>query len=470
MLSRCIVPALAVCLLGGCALAPRAPATPAFDPRSTPILLYAGPAPAEAQRLSARLAAVSAVREDGGIVPLRVVDPEVTPQGGPAQRLVATGALPSGRYSGLEVTVADAAVAGPDGVTPLRLPEAPAHLDLPFSAAEGRGLVVDWELDLKAALVDGFRFVPAFRATIPIRPVAGLIGLASLTDEGLVLTFDRRSGRVAGVTPVGRRPVGIAVDGARRRAYVAVAGDDALVAIDLEQGVVLLRRPLRGGDEPVDLALTPDGATLLVANEGSSSVSFVDAQGLSESSRITVGEAPVAVLLDRQGKTAFVTCRRANQVVALSTASPPVAVGAIATDPDPFRVVLSRTERRLYVAHEGSPYLVVADPGTFALVQRSFAGPGQTAISVDMTSDRVYLARRGTGKIEVFDPLSLLAIDRLPVSGDVAYMTLDRETASILAALPKIGRIDRVSPVSGSLEGTVAAGPGVRFVALAGER
>jgi DNA-binding beta-propeller fold protein YncE len=503
MLIRSIVPALAVCLLAGCATPPKSPATPSFDPTSATFLLYAGPVPKEALRLSARLAGVSAVREDGGIVPLQLIDAEVAPPGESAQRLVARGALPAGRYAGLEVTVAEAAVAGPDGTTPLHVPEAPARLDQPFTAAEGRGVVVDWELDLKAALVDGFRFVPVFRASIPTRPLAGLVGMASLTEEGLVLTFDRRSGRVAGVTPVGRRPLGITLDSPRRRAYVAVSGDDALVAIDLEQGTVVERRPLRGGDNPVDLTLTPDGERLLVANEGSSSVAIVDTQGLAELYRVDlaregsdpsagptflpVGAGPTSVLLDRDGERAFVPCRGANQVVVLAPSTAcsedriarwcPVA--KIGAEPSPFRAQLNRAGTKLYVAHEGSPYVMVVvvagrsgaeSGGMFGATSRAFVGPGQTAIRVDQASDRVYLARRGTGKIEVFDPLSLLAIDRLPVTGEVAYMTLDRETASILAALPKAGRIDRISPVSGSIVNVVATGPGVRFVALAGER
>ena len=469
MLCRCIVPALAVCLLAGCATPARGPAAPAFDPTAAPILLYAVPVPSEAHRLSARLAVISAVREDGGIVPLRLVDPEVVSDVASPQRLVAMGALPEGRYTGLEVTAAEATVEDPENPASLSLPEGPTRVDLIFTAVEGRGLVVDWELDLKAAQVDGFRFVPAFRASIPVRPLAGLVGMASLPDAGLVLTFDRRSGRVAGATPVGRWPRGIAIDGIRRRAYVAVAGDDALVAIDLEQGVVQLRRPMRAGDQPVDVALTPDGLMLLVANEGSSSVSFVDPMGLSEGGRTDVGESPAAVLIDRQGQRAFVPCRRANQVVVLSVPGR-TSVGSIATDPDPFRVALSRTARRLYVAHEGSPHVVVADPGSLAVLQRFFVGPGQTAISVDATSDRIFLARRGTGALEVFDPLSLLAIDHLSVVGTVAYMTFDRETASILVALPQAGRIDRVSPVSRSIEGVITTGPGVQFVAVPGER
>ncbi len=469
MHSRWIVLALAVCLSAGCATPARVPATSAFDPSAAPLVIYADPSPGGTQGLRARLGGISAVREDGGIVPLRLLDPEVEREGPRHERLIAAGSIPPGRYTGFEVTATAASLTGPDGPSDLRVPETPTRVELPFTITERRGLVVDFALDLKAALADGFLFVPAFRAAIPARPPTGLIGLATLTDDGIVLAFDRRSGRVVGITAVGARPVGLAIDSARQRAYVAVSGDDALVAIDLEQGTIVDRRPLRGGDHPVDLALTPDGTTLVVANEGSSSVAFVSTQGLAEIGRAVVGESPVAVLLDRQGRRAFVPCRLANQVVLLDVASRRTA-GAIPTDPGPFRVQLNRAQDRLYVAQEGSPYVLVGDLATLAAIQRPFVGPGQSALRVDAATDRIYIARRGTGAIEVFDPFSLLAIERLPVPGDVAYLTIDRELANLVAVLPRAGEIVRVSPVSRSIEGVVTTGAGVRFVALSGER
>jgi DNA-binding beta-propeller fold protein YncE len=470
---RWIASALALCLSAGCAIPVRAPSAPAFDPSAGAVLVYLEPPPAEARRLTASLATLEAVREDGGRIPLRLANPSVGGNLSLGPHRLASGSLPPGRYAGLEVTLSEATLADEEGQAALGLPDGPTRVPLPFAASAGSGTVVEMQLDLKAALADGYRFQPAFAATIPAPIPVGLVGLASLPEEGLVVTFDRRSGRVTAVTPVGRRPVGIAIDAVRRRGYVALAGDDALVAIDLERGTVAERRPLRGGDQPVDLALTDGGRVLVVANEGSSSVSFVESTGLAETGRAIVGDAPVAVLLDRTGQRVFVACRRANRIDELGFDSRRrewQVVRSVATDPGPFRLQFNRAGSRLYAAQDGSPYAIAFDADTLAVAQRPFVGPGQTAIRVDPASDRIYLARRGTGTIEVFDPFSLLAIDRLPIPGDAAFLTIDRENAGIVAVLSSRGEVVRVSPLSRGIEATVPAGPSVAFAALIGER
>jgi hypothetical protein len=470
---RWIASALALCLFAGCAIPVRAPSAPAFDPSAGAVLVYLEPLPAEARRLDARFATFEAVREDGGRIPLRLENPSFG--GNPSQGLhrLAAGSLPPGRYAGLELSLSEATLASEEGKAALGLPDGPTRVVLPFTASAGSGTVVELRLDLKAALADGYRLQPAFAATIPTPIPVGLVGLASLPEEGLVVTFDRRSGRVTGVTPVGRRPVGIAIDAVRRRGYVALAGDDALVAIDLERGTVSERRPLRGGDQPVDLALIDGGRVLVVANEGSSSVAFVESAGLSETGRALVGDAPAAVLVDRTGQRVFVACRRANRIDELGFNADRrewQVVRSVPTDPGPFRLQFNRAGNRLYAAQDGSPYAIVLNAESLAVAQRPFVGPGQTAFRVDPASDRVYLARRGTGTIEVFDPFSLLAIDRLPIPGDAVHLAIDRENAGIVAVLPSRGEIVRVSPLSRGIEATVPAGPRVAFAAFIGER
>lgn len=485
---RWIGSALALCLSVGCAVPVRAPSAPAFDPAAAAILVYLEPPLAEARRLSASLATLEAVREDGGRIPLRLENPSVGGKPSQVPHRLAAGSLPPGRYAGLELTLSEATLANEDGKAVLGLPDGPTRVVRPFTATAGSGTVVELQLDLKAALADGYRFQPAFAATIPAPIPVGLVGLASVPEEGLVVTFDRRSGRVTAVTPVGRRPVGIAIDAVRRRGYVALAGDDALVAIDLERGTVAERRPLRGGDRPVDLALFAGGTRLLVANEGSSSAVIVEATGLAEVGRVLVGEAPVAVLVREQpeatpGTTVqerlFVACRRGNRIDELffdAEKNELIVVRSAGTDPGPFRLQFNRARDRIYAAQEDSPYLSVARLydvqrlPVLEVVQRPFVGPGQNAIRVDPASDRIYLARRGTGTIEVFDPFSLLAIDRLPIPADAVFLTLDRENAGIVAVLPSRGEVVRVSPLSRGVEATVPAGPRVAFAALIGER
>jgi len=68
------------------------------------------------------------------------------------------------------------------------------------------------------------------------------------------------------------------------------------------------------GSGPAQIALTPDGGTLVTANRGDASLSMVDTNSLVETSRISLGaEHPHGIALDEQGLRAFVSCEGTPQ-------------------------------------------------------------------------------------------------------------------------------------------------------------
>lgn len=73
---------------------------------------------------------------------------------------------------------------------------------------------------------------------------------------------------------VGYEPRGVALAPDGRTAWVALGGEDAVLAVDLETGRVAGRTPV--GEEPWHLALSPDGRRLAVANARSGSVGLID--------------------------------------------------------------------------------------------------------------------------------------------------------------------------------------------------
>jgi YVTN family beta-propeller protein len=75
------------------------------------------------------------------------------------------------------------------------------------------------------------------------------------------------------------------------------------------------------GSGPAQIALTPDGRTLVVANRGDASLSVVDAATLVESARIPLGaEHPHGVAVDAAGRRAFVSCEGTPQTAGRAVA------------------------------------------------------------------------------------------------------------------------------------------------------
>jgi YVTN family beta-propeller protein len=409
------------------------------------------------QRARFEVSGAVALRSDGGVAVLSPVAPRPPGDGPPGESVWLEGDIPPGSYGGIEVAFRSATRSGPDQPGDLEVPAVPIRVEAPFVVSPGAGTVL--ALVLRSALTQTTttdtppRFEPVFEGGPRVRPTAGLLGLASVGGWDSVALFDKRTGALASLLHVGRGPGGLAIDPERVRAYVAVAGDDSVAALDLLEGRVRERVALRAGDAPRDLALTPDGRTLVVANPGSDTVSFVDPISAIEIERVPVAGRPIALLMDRDGRRVFVLAERASALVVLSVASR-TAVGAVAIDNGPARARFSgRDEGRVLVAHAESPYLTAVDSRALTVTQRVYVGPGARALEVDPRSGRVYLARARTGRIEVFDPSSLLPLAEIPVPGEVAWMSVEAEGngLGVLLRDPPEGRI--VGLVGG---GTVA--------------
>jgi YVTN family beta-propeller protein len=268
--------------------------------------------------------------------------------------------------------------------------------------------------------------------------------------------------------PVGGTPRGIALDVRANRAYVALFREDEVEILDVAASASMGRIRLSPGDGPADVALAPDG-TLLVVNERSRTVSFVDPALMAEVGRVQVGDDPRSLLVDRTGQRAYVANRGSGTVTVIDVASRAV-FGTIATDPEPLRVELSRDGTRLHVVHRGSAYLATFEVPTLAPLARVYVGLGATMIKVDPRTDLVYLSRGAERRIDVHDPLSLQVVDRIDVAGAVSYMAIDDAENALLALVPERRTIAVIDLTSRKLLAEIPVGAEPYTIALAGER
>src|SRR3954462_14770702 len=96
---------------------------------------------------------------------------------------------------------------------------------------------------------------------------------------GAACRVDSRSagGQIAGV-PVGLDREGIAVDGKRRRAFVACSRSDFVSVVDLETHEVVTEIPT--GSEPIDIGLDEETGRVFSADAHSDQVTIIDSATL----------------------------------------------------------------------------------------------------------------------------------------------------------------------------------------------
>lgn len=401
--------------------------------------VYLQPLPREADRLTFSLGSIVAVSRDGAERPLVPGLADIGPATARRQRLLAGGSLEAGDYVGLRVTVRRAQQKEPRGVRQLALPDAPVSIPVPFVVDSQRTLVLWLMLQYGASLADQ-AFSPVFTPVIPSKPMADFAAFVSNTGASALTVVDRQLGQAVAVIDTCAGPSGLALDRRRRRLYVACSRDDEIVAVDVTSSEVVERARLSPGDGPVDVALTPDGRTLVAVNGRSSSVTVFDAEPLTRLERVQVGSGPSSLVIDPAGRQAFVFDTLASSITVVDIARR-VVVATMAMEASPIRGGFSARGDRLFVVHERSPWLTVVNPSELTIAARPRLRGAADAIAVDTRRGFVYLGSRDDAGIEVCDPVTLLPLDTLKAGSAAVDLAVDAERDVLYVVNPDDRRL-----------------------------
>ena len=131
---------------------------------------------------------------------------------------------------------------------------------------------------------------------------------SSLTGSGRVSTIDvkTRTKHPTDIT-VGSFPFGVAITPDGKTAFVTNNGSDSVSTIDVKTRT---KHPndIPVGSVPFGVAVTPDGKTAFVTNNGGGTVSTIDVKTRTKNpTDIPVGPHPKGVAVAPDGTTAFVT-------------------------------------------------------------------------------------------------------------------------------------------------------------------
>jgi YVTN family beta-propeller protein len=366
-------------------------------------------------------------------------------------------------------TIRGAALKDKSGSSPLVVPDAPVRLEAPFSVAGGQSPLLWLTLKYQESLTGSSDFSPAFSAVTPSRPIGDHAGFVTNAGSNMITVFDKNIAQAVAVIDTCAGPAGMALDQRRRRLYVACSKDDEIQWIDVTSGEIVQRGRLSPGDGPRELALTPDGGTLLSANAGSNTISFFDTVSLTKQDRINVGSGPNSVLTDPTGRRAFVFNTLSSTVSVLDIASRSV-VATLSLDAAPIRGQFNQIGNRLYVIHERSPYLTVVDPLRLTIVTRARLGAAAGAIAIDNVRGLVCLAGSRETAVEFYDPNTLLPLYSMRTKAGIAHLVIDVEDSRLYMVNPDtrtllIGRLADRKVMS-----EIDVGDGPRWVAVMGEK
>lgn len=224
-----------------------------------------------------------------------------------------------------------------------RFPEYPAHYrEYAYVANTGTDTVS--VLDLvhvrpQATLLVGPHPVAVLANPLSNEVYAAVSGVNG--GRGSLAVIDAETNRIVARLPLGVRPSAMAIGGTRL--YVANAGTNNVSIIDLRTRKIL--GMVGVGEQPETLAVSPDGATLAVANRAGNSISLLSLSDGLPRVRAVINGCPGAGSLSilPDSSKIFVACTGGHQVM----------VGGLRASAD----------RHSHVAHDGDRLLTFLDVG-----------------------------------------------------------------------------------------------------------
>jgi len=434
------------------------------------VILYLQPLPQEAGRLHFEIGSISAIREDGSAVPVSLLlsdlkGAELTG----LQKLLASGVVPPGRYSGITIQIKRAFVETAEGKVALSVPEDPLRVEHLFDVARQKASALFLSLNPAKIIKGENQFTPVFSLASAGGLLINFTALVSNPGSNLIMVFNKKTMQVADAIATGRRPMGLALDQFRSRVYVAVSGDDEVLAIDVFKRQIFNRLRLNFRDDPIDLVLTPDGRRLVSVNHDSNTVSLIDAFSLTEERRIRVGEGPNSAVMDPSGSRVYIlnTRSRSISVVDLTQNTLVVTLGVEAS---PLRGTFDREGNTLFVINGDSPYVTVIDRSRLVVTGKIFVGAGAISIKADDQNGLLYVGRRIGGEIAVIEPSSSMFVDTFLVGGRAEFLAIDNQERTLLVALSDRRILQKINLISKKVVSEIEVGKGAYEIVVMGER
>lgn len=434
------------------------------------IILYLQPLPQVADRLHFEIGGLSAIRDDESAIPLSLLLSEL--KGADLtglQKLLASGAVPPGRYSGITVQIKQAFVETAEGKVALVVPEEALRVEHYFDVARQKASALFLSLNPAKMIKSENQFTPVFSLASAGGLLINFTALVSNPPSNLILVFNKKTMQVADAIATGRRPMALALDQFRSRVYVAVSGNDEVLAIDVFKRQIFSRLKLNFRDNPIDLVLTPDGRRLVSVNHDSNTVSLIDAFSLTEERRIRVGEGPNSAVMDPSGSRVYIlnTRSRSISVVDLTQNTLVVTLGLEAS---PLRGTFDREGDTLFVINDDSPYVTVIDRSRLVVTGKIFVGAGAVSIKADHQNGLLYVGRRIGGEIAVIEPSASMFVDTFQVGGRAEYLAIDNQERTLFVALSDRKILQKINLISKKVVSEIEVGKGAYEIVVIGER
>lgn len=253
----------------------------------------------------------------------------------------------------------------------------------------------------------------SYASNVHSEPVA-YVPIAAAFEVQLI---DTRNGNTVGHIPVAGGPIGIAMDTARQKLYVAHQGGNRITAIS-----TLTRQVIGTLTLPTDawgIAVSPDGTRLYVALSGLDQLGIVDSATLSLIGTVATGATPRNVVVSADGTRVYVSNQNSATMSVIDTTTQ-TAVGEFPLTSAPLGLALRPGGATAYAVGAFGDELVRFDTASNSVVGAHPAGDGPSGVAVNADGSRIYVTATADDAVTVFNGSDHSLLATIPV-GDGPY-------------------------------------------------
>jgi uncharacterized protein (TIGR03437 family) len=302
--------------------------------------------------------------------------------------------------------------------------------------------------------------------------------------SGNVSVIDTSTNKVIATVMVGSQPQGIAVTPDGASVYVANCGGDVFV---IDTATNKVAKKFLAGACPTAVAITPDGTRAYVTLDNASSVAVIDTSSNTVMTKIPVGTSPAGIAITPDGTHVYVTnvgaMATGSSVSVIDTSSNTVVATVALGNVGSVGVAITPDGTRAYVTNVVPGSVSVIDTSSNTVADTlSVANVGDTPVGVAITPDGAHLyvltyGPNGTGPVDVIDTSTNTIVDMVSVGTGPSGVGISPDgTRAYVAIATNVtgdgaGAVTVIDTSNDTVVGTVAVGStpfGVAFTSGSG--
>lgn len=211
-----------------------------------------------------------------------------------------------------------------------------------------------------------------------------------------------------------------AVQGPLEGVFVAAEATDAVVVLDPKtmraRRVISLTPPGGGERMPHQMAVTPDGKTLLVTEYGYGALAFYDLVREEVVAEVPVGGGPHGLALSPDGRFAYVAASQSGSIAVVDIAQR-TRVAEVATHLLPWQIVLSPAGDRAWVTTQGDDTLAEIDLEAREQVRLLHLGEPYVVAAAGLPDGRLVVGGHSSNRLFNIDTAEGAVVDRPSLGG-----------------------------------------------------